>query len=155
MYKFTSHIIPVEARKQISVIRTEFGWLSMDRAFLRGKMGCFHHLLMIFFKVFSKKYLSRIKMESVAVPGMVIHWGAATLKSAQVFKFFRKMEGGQHRMLLLEALCKAKFRESLVQFCCNTKFLISLSALSALFLRDKMYIPWILKNEEMKFNAAQ
>lgn len=113
----------------------------MDRAFFRGKNGLVLSSVDDFFKAFSKKYLLRKNMESAAVPGVIIHWGAASLKSVQALKSFRKMEGGQHRMRLLEILCKAEFREGLVQFCCHTKFLISLSALSALFLRDKMYIP--------------
>lgn len=141
MYKFTSHVIPVEVRKQISVSEQNLAGCPWAGLFSEAKMGWFYYLLMIFFKEFSKNICLESKKESTAVPGMIIHREAVTIKSVQVLKSFRKMEGGQHRMLLLEMLCKAEFREGLVQFCCHTKFPNSLSALSALFLRDKMYIP--------------
>lgn len=53
----------------------------MDRAFFRGKNGLVLSSVDDFLEAFSKKKLLRREMESAAVPGMIIHWGAATLKS--------------------------------------------------------------------------
>lgn len=149
MHKFTSHIIPVEVRRQVCVVclsgenLADCPWPGYF--WERQKMDYFCHLLIIFFwSNFQKKsWLEKNQVLQQCLNAR--HFLSLGGHGSQVNVGFEVLQEDGRRSTKNAASrnsVQGKMQRSyVVWFCCHTKFLIGLSALSALFLRDKMYIP--------------
>lgn len=149
MHKFTSHIIPVEVRRQVCVVcvsgenLADCPWTGF---FLReAKNGLFLPSVDNFFWSNFQKKIWLEKKQILQQCLNARHFLSLGSHDSQVNVGFEVLQEDGRRSTKNAASrnsVQGKMQRSyVVQFCCHTKFLISLPALSALFLRDKMYIP--------------